>query len=58
MEKIFNQSVNFTYLPGDNFEFRVLEGRLARDDTFRIVNSARNVVTGGGKVLGYTRKAQ
>jgi len=27
-EKIFDRSVNFTYLLGDNFEFRVVDRRL------------------------------
>jgi len=56
--RFFNQSVNFTYLPGDNFEFRVLDRRLAKDNTFRTVSSARDVARCRGKVLGYTRKAQ
>jgi len=46
------------YLPGVNFEFPVLDRRLANDDAFRTVNSARNVVRGRGKILGYTRKTQ
>lgn len=55
--QIFNQGVNFTCLPGDNFEFRALDRPLAKDDTSRTVNSARNVVRVSRKVLSYTRKA-
>jgi hypothetical protein len=57
-EKIFNQGVNFTCLPGDNFEFGVLDRLLAEGDTFRTVNSARNMVKGRSNVLDYTRKTQ
>jgi hypothetical protein len=55
---LFIQHVTFTYLPGENFEFRFLDRHAVYEDILRTVNIATNMVNGTGKLLSYTRKVQ